>query len=73
MQSVNWFESHVYIAAWASPVVTLVGFFIHNRRSLDREGIGVRRNSANAKQPVNKGDFVACNSLRDGQCGQKKM
>ena len=26
----GWLQSHVYIAAWVSPVITLVGIFIRN-------------------------------------------
>lgn len=26
----NWFQAHVYVAAWASPIITLVGLIIRN-------------------------------------------
>jgi hypothetical protein len=26
----NWLQSHVYVAAWASPIITLVGLIIRN-------------------------------------------
>jgi hypothetical protein len=26
----TWFQSHVYVAAWASPLITLVGLLIRN-------------------------------------------
>jgi hypothetical protein len=35
--AMNWLETHVYIAAWASPIVTLVGFIVSNAvRPTDR-------------------------------------
>jgi len=26
----DWFRTHVYIAAWASPLITLIGFLVRN-------------------------------------------
>jgi hypothetical protein len=30
---VNWFETHAYVAAWASPTITLIGALIRKPKS----------------------------------------
>jgi hypothetical protein len=30
VSATNWFQAHVYVAAWASPTITLIGLIIRN-------------------------------------------